>query len=111
VEAGTASAIVRLRFSKQARYPVGSPVEVDIDAEAHEHVTVVPLDALVHEGEEIAVFVASGEKAERRVVTMGLADDEHAEIQSGVKPGELVIVKGQTGLPDGAAIRIEPEIR
>jgi RND family efflux transporter MFP subunit len=111
VEAGTASARVRLRFLKPAPYPVGTPVEVDIEAEVHKNVTVVPVAALVREGEETAVFLAAGDKAERRAVAIGLEDGEHVEIRSGVKPGEPVIVKGQAGLPDGAAIRIEPDAR
>ena len=65
---------------------------------------LVPAGAVTHEGEEAAVFVANGEKAERRVVMLGITDDTHAEIRSGIKAGEAVITTGQAGLPDGAAI-------
>jgi hypothetical protein len=58
----------------------------------------------VREGDETAVFVAAGGKAERRAVTLGLNDGTHVEIASGIKAGEKVIVDGQAGLPDGAAI-------
>jgi hypothetical protein len=34
-------------------------------------------------------------------------DKDHAELKEGVKAGEQVIVHGQAGLPDGAAITIE----
>jgi multidrug efflux pump subunit AcrA (membrane-fusion protein) len=61
----------------------------------------------VREGEETAVFVANGEKAERRVVVIGLTDGMDVEIVSGVKEGEMVIVDGQAGLPDGAKITRE----
>jgi hydrogenase maturation factor len=37
-------------------------------------------------------------------VVLGIMDKEHAEIKSGVKAGEQVIVTGQAGLPDGASI-------
>jgi len=43
---------------------------------------------------------------------LGITDDAHAEIRSGIKAGEAVIVTGQAGLPDGAAITLakpEPE--
>ena len=36
--------------------------------------------------------------AERRVVTVGFSDDMHAEIVSGVRDGEEVVVKGQRSL-------------
>jgi len=43
-------------------------------------------------------------KAHRRKVTLGLTTPKLAEITSGVKAGENVIVQGQQGLPDGADI-------
>ena len=40
---------------------------------AEELVVLVPAAAVLKEADETAVFVANGEKAERRVVTLGLA--------------------------------------
>ncbi|MBI4886220.1 MAG: efflux RND transporter periplasmic adaptor subunit [Acidobacteria bacterium] len=107
VEPGTATVPIRLAFAGRAGLVVATPVEVDIEAERHEHVVLVPAAALVREGEETAVFVAAGDKAERRAVTIGLTDGMHVEIVSGIKAGESVIVDGQAGLPDGAAISID----
>ena len=107
VDAGTATIPVRLAFASPAGYPVGAPVEADIDAERHANAVLIPSPALVREGEETAVFVANGDKAERRAVQIGLADGRHIEITSGVKAGDNVIVDGQAGLPDGATIRLE----
>ena len=81
-------------------------MQVTIDAEEHRNVVVVPAQAVVREAEETAVFIANGDKAERRQVTLGLADQKQAEIVSGVKSGEAVIVTGQAGLPDGAKIAV-----
>ena len=83
------------------------PVQVEIDAEEHTNVVLVPVEAIVREGEETAVFVAKDDKAERRAVVVGIVDAAHAEIREGVKAGEQVIVHGQAGLPDGAAITPE----
>jgi RND family efflux transporter MFP subunit len=107
VEPGTAAAPVRLRFLTPHNLAVGTPVQVEIDAEEHTKVVLVPAAAIVREGEETAVFIAAGGKAQRRPVQLGIVDDEHAEIKEGVKPGEQVIVHGQAGLPDGAAITPE----
>jgi multidrug efflux pump subunit AcrA (membrane-fusion protein) len=79
---------------------------VDIEAETHSDVILVPASALVREGEATSVFVAAGEKAQRREVTVGLSDGEHVEILSGVKAGEQVITSNQNGLPDDAAITV-----
>jgi RND family efflux transporter MFP subunit len=107
VEAGTATVPVRLAFATPTTFPVGTPVQLDIDAERHTGVVLIPAVALVREGEETAVFVAAGGKAERRAVEIGLADGMHVEIVSGVKAGEMVIVDGQAGLPDGTTITQE----
>lgn len=107
VEAGTASVPVRLAFSGATNFSVGTPVQVEIDAEQHSNVVVIPAPGLVREGEETAVFVAAGGKAQRRMVEIGLDDGMRVEIRSGVKAGEMVIVDGQAGLPDGATITID----
>ena len=62
----------------------------------------------MHEGGQTSVLVAAAGKAQRRAIVTGLADDEHVEVRSGLKAGELVITRGQAGLPDGAAIAAAP---
>jgi RND family efflux transporter MFP subunit len=109
VEPGTAAVPVRLAFLRPPNFSAGTPLQVDIDAEQHSSVVLVPAMALVREGEETAVFVALGEKAQRRPVKIGLTDSEHVEIVSGVKAGEQVIIDGQAGLPDNAKITIETD--
>jgi RND family efflux transporter MFP subunit len=104
VEAGTATTPVRLAFAGSANLPVGTPVQVDIDAEQHDDALLIPAVAIVRDGEQTAVFVANERKAQRRPVQIGITDGAKVEIVSGVKPGEKVIVDGQAGLPDGAAI-------
>jgi RND family efflux transporter MFP subunit len=106
VQEGTATVPVRLAFKRPANYPVAMPVQIEIDAETHDRVVLVPTAAVVHEGEEAAVFVLMGDKAQRRAVKVGLVDEQHAEIVSGVKSGETVITSNQNGLPDGAKVTV-----
>jgi RND family efflux transporter MFP subunit len=106
VEPGTATIPVRLALLTATNFPAGATVEADIDAELHPNAVLIPATALVREGEETAVFVVNGDEAQRRPVEIGLTDGEHVEIISGVKAGELVIVGGQAGLPDGAKITV-----
>ena len=46
-------------------------------------------------------------KAHKHVVTLGLATHDFTEIKSGVAAGDLIIVRGQDGLPDGATITVQ----
>ena len=104
VEAGTATVPVRLGFAGPAAIPVGTPVQVDIAAEQHDNVVLIPAVAIVREGEETFAFVASEGKARRCPVRLRLTDGTNVEIVSGIKAGERVIVDGQAGLPDDAPI-------
>lgn len=108
VDPGTAAVPIRLTFVSAATAPIGTPVQITIDGEEHRDVVLVPTQAVVRQANETAVFIANGDKAERRAVTLGLSDEKQTEITAGVKAGETVIVAGQAGLPDGATISVGP---
>jgi membrane fusion protein (multidrug efflux system) len=96
--------LFRLLFELPPDLPVDTRVEIDIDAEERTDAVLVPLEALIRRGGEAAVMVASGSRAERRIVQTGIEDQARIEITSGVRAGELVITRGHVGLEDGAAI-------
>jgi len=106
VDPGTATVPVRLAFTAPANLPAGAPVQVEIEAEHHTGVLLVPAAALLREAGETAVFVAKDQKARRHPVQVGLADGAQVEILAGLQPGDAVIVDGQAGLPDDSAIAI-----
>ncbi|MEZ5292853.1 MAG: efflux RND transporter periplasmic adaptor subunit [Vicinamibacterales bacterium] len=107
VDPATGAVPVRLAFSRPApRLAVGTPVQVAIDAETRRGVVLVSPAALVHEGEDTFVFVVRDDKAVRTPVTIGVGDETHVEIATGVTAGDRVIVSGHAGLPDGAAVTV-----
>ncbi len=97
---------VHLTFAEPTTLAVDTRVEVDIDAEERDDVVFLPPEALVRDGDETVVFVAAGDRAERRVVTVGLSDLQRVEITSGLREGELVITRGQLNLMNGALINV-----
>lgn len=100
---------VRLTFRSGTRLTSGTPVRVSIVAEEHLKAIVVPSAAVVHEDAETFVMVAGADNiAHKKPVTVGLVSGEDTEILKGISPGDKVIVKGQSGLPDGATITVEP---
>jgi multidrug efflux pump subunit AcrA (membrane-fusion protein) len=85
-------------------------VQVEIVAEEHEGVVLVPAAAVVREDDKAAVFVVGADgKAHRRPVTLGIETAEDVEIEAGVAVGDKVVVKGQEELPDGATVTAEAE--
>jgi RND family efflux transporter MFP subunit len=111
VTAGTATVPVRLSFMSPPGYPVGTPVQVDIEAETHNDAILVPASAIVHEGDMAAVYVAEKDVAKRKPVAVGIEGDKQVEITKGIDAGEVVITSGQNGLPDGAKISIAAPAR
>jgi RND family efflux transporter MFP subunit len=108
VEPTGVSADVRISFKEMTRLAVGTPVRVEIVAEQHPQALAVPVESVIHEDEDSFVMVAGADnKAHKRKVTIGLTTPKLAEITAGLKAGEAVIVQGQQGLPDGAAITQE----
>ena len=107
MDARTNMASARLAFVEPpADIAVDQTVTVDIDAEERVNVVFVPADALVRNGREAVVYVAAGDRAERRPVTIGVETDERVEVVAGVKAGELVITQGQNSLQDGDTITV-----
>jgi RND family efflux transporter MFP subunit len=102
---------VRLTFLDVPQVAVDTPVEVDIDAEERANVVFVPPDAIVGSGASAAVYVAAGDRAQRRAVTIGISTEERVEIRSGVQAGELVITRGHANLPDGALVSVDTGAR
>jgi len=62
---------------------------------------------LLDQGDRQVVYVIDGNKAQERAVTLGLTTDDMAEIVSGLKAGEQVVVSGQQFLTDGTKVTVE----
>jgi membrane fusion protein, multidrug efflux system len=107
VEPGAVTAAVRLRPSSATGFTAGIAVQVEILGREHASAILVPPAALVRDGETTVVMtVGPDSKAHRNEVAVGVVSRDAAEIRSGIKAGDRVIVRGQNGLPDGAAVSV-----
>jgi multidrug efflux pump subunit AcrA (membrane-fusion protein) len=103
----TATGTATVRISAPPGLAAGTPVQVEIVAEEHASVVLVPAAAVVREDGKTAVFVVGADgKAHRRAVTVGIETTEEVEIEKGVTTGEKVVVKGHDELPDGATVTV-----
>lgn len=73
---------------------------------------VVPVTALLYEGEKIKVFVIEGDRAKERSVAAGqkyrLKSEvgEFTEVTEGIKEGEQIVIVGQQNLFEGAKVNV-----
>jgi RND family efflux transporter MFP subunit len=107
VEPGSVTAPVRLRPSSGAGLTAGVAVQVEILGREHPGVVLVPPAAIVREGETAVVMtIGPDSKAHRNEVDVGIVTHDAVEVRKGIKAGDRVVVRGQNGLPDGAAVAI-----
>lgn len=106
VDAATGTVKVTLEAKEPERLRPGMFARVYLEAETRPDALVIPKSALSLESIGDTVFVAEGDHASRREVTLGFEEDDAVEVVSGLREGELIVVIGQDGLSDGTPIQI-----
>jgi RND family efflux transporter MFP subunit len=107
VDPASATADVRLAFTRPTQLASGTAVRVEIVGEEHPAALVIPAASVVREEDETFVMVDGPDnKAHKYPVAIGLTTQALVEITSGLKAGDRVIVRGQDGLPEGAAVTV-----
>ena len=69
----------------------------------------MPVAAIFREGDQWQVFVADGSRARKRAVKISRRNGTDAVVESGLQPGERVIVYPSDAVRDGARIRVAPK--
>lgn len=67
---------------------------------------VIPRDAVSTDNGKPSVFVVEGGTARTRTIQVGRTYGPLIRVLGGLKPGELVVTAGQSGLTDGAAVTV-----
>lgn len=91
----------------EARWPVGTAVQVAVpEREAHAGIAV-PRDALLIRGNETYVFrVGADGKAQKVVVTTGDAEGDRIEVLGGIAHGDALVVRGGERLREGQKVKV-----
>jgi len=80
--------------------PVGSPRDSP----------VIPQTAIRPSDRGFLAFIVSGDKAEERVLELGLRTaDGRVEVRSGLAAGEQLVIRGTEALSDGAPVTVAAE--
>lgn len=84
-------ATIRLPATVQGLKP-GMSAQVDIEVATYENATIVPINAVVEIGRQSFCWVGTADQAARRRVEIGDANKSFAIVQSGLQPGDQVVV-------------------
>ena len=95
---------VRLALPEDTPLMIGMTVEANIVLRETANAVLIPPAAL--RGDH--VFVAQGEVARRRLVTVGVQGPRAVEIRQGIAAGDFVVLDPPQGLKDGQALRLRP---
>jgi RND family efflux transporter MFP subunit len=83
----------------------GSFAEVSIDVGAKRDAPVIPRSATRATDHGYVVYVVEGSVAREKVVTLGMnTKDGWVEVRSGLKAGELLVVRGVESVTDGVKV-------
>jgi len=85
----------------QVTIPIGSSLAA----------TVIPQTAIRPSERGFLAFVVSGNKAQERILTLGMRTaDGQVEVRSGVTAGEQLVIRGAEALRDGADVKVERKL-
>ncbi|MDJ0765514.1 MAG: efflux RND transporter periplasmic adaptor subunit [Myxococcota bacterium] len=85
---------------------VGMSATVRIAARVHNDVIAVPQSAVVEERDGRVVFIAEDGIAKKRIVALGPVEGDRVVVETGLAPGESLVVLGQRDLSDLQPINI-----
>jgi membrane fusion protein (multidrug efflux system) len=116
VDSRTGTVKVTVSIPRNTGLLPGMYVSVELITAIHDDAVVIPKRALVYDDEQIYVFrlrEASGEdgaqEVERVPVEVLLEDRDRVEPVEGFAAGDRIVVAGQAGLKDAAAVRLVGE--
>jgi RND family efflux transporter MFP subunit len=99
---------VDLTGLQPSQIAVGGTITLKVPVSAARSVTTVPKDALLRGSDGWMVYAVEKNKALPRPVVLGQTVGNRMEVISGVKPGAVVVVRGNERLRPGQSVRAKP---
>ena len=108
VQTGTIKVTVEV-YDDTLRLKPGMFVEVRIATGAKDDVLVIPRKAILFKTGKTYVFVLENGRAGQREVTLGLTEEDQAEVVAGVAEGDVIVSVGVENLKDGQPVTVLPQ--
>ena len=112
IEANSGMVKVTIAFKDIGPLRPGMYIDAGIVVETKTDATLIPKQALAFDGDQQYVFrLKKDRKVERIRLKPGLEDAFWVETKDQIKPGDQIVIAGQTGLKDGTLVRLpgDPE--
>ncbi len=106
VDAGSGTFRVICAFDGGGLLQPGMFGRMQIDYDKRADALVVPRVALLDDEGDPAVFAVRAGKAVRVPIKLGYLDGAWAEVRSGLKQGDQVVIAGKTALRDGSVVQV-----
>ncbi len=85
----------------------GSFAEITVPVSSPGEAPVIPVGAVRPSERGFIAYIVEGDKAVERILTLGMRSaDGRVEVLSGLKGGEMLVVRGSEALSDGVTVRI-----
>jgi membrane fusion protein (multidrug efflux system) len=106
VDSGSGTFRVVCAFDNAGVLQPGMFGRVRVDYASRADALALPRAALLEDEAKPAVFVVRGGKALRATLVLGYTEGEWAEVRSGLKQGDQVVVAGKSAVRDGSAVQV-----
>lgn len=84
----------------------GMSASVRIVTEEEKDGIVVPIQAILQQNGDQVMYVIADGVAERRLVTLGLGNEDEIIVTTGIAEGETIVIKGQHYLEEGSKVTV-----
>ena len=105
VQTGTIKVTVEA-YDDTLRLKPGMFVEVRIATGKKDNVLVIPRKAILYKQGKTYVFVLKDNLAGQREITLGLTEEDLAEVASGIAEGDVIVSVGVENLKDGQPVTV-----
>lgn len=107
IESRTRTRTAKARLDvPEPRVISGMYANLNVIISTRDNVLVVPYSALSTSNDVTSCYVVRDGKAVRTTVTTGIRESDRVEILTGLKAGDILVVRGQGLLSDGTPVRI-----
>ncbi len=109
LDPGSTTVEIWLRIeNKKGTLKVGTPVHASIVGRQVPQALIVPSSALLaaQDGSKSVMVVGADGTAHKKPVSIGITDDGHVQITSGLTTADTVITSGNYALEDGTKVKI-----